>query len=414
MNIGSFVAIALSIIPCLYAVKRKQFFFSLSFFSILFLGVIQTEILLSIKAYELNNLFRFEFNKEALISTRLVFEIINCIGAVFLYFTKQKQQNIKLNIKLALNLQGIIFLIITLFIIIYSVNISLDTIETGRPYFQGIGIAVGLLMPFALALILLTDNIAFKIVGFLGFLNIIYFSRLFAIFFVMIIAIYKIKLSLVKIPSIKLLVLIIALLIMIFLFIGQFKHLIGHGVSWRDAIIVTLNISDWLIQEPTFDENNNFDKSNLGIFNSYILGIELGAEVADCFYRNNIGITNLLGTLNDIYNSIFPGFLRHSLDIDLSHLSCDVAVIKSPLVDSIRAFGYIGVVIFAIIFWSYIRFCEVKLTSSNNCFQVFCICIFGIYSIFLIRGSIGAFISFSIAAICALLIINIVSKRYVK
>lgn len=415
MNIDSFVAIGLALIPCIYAVKQNRFFFAISFFTILLLGVIQTEFLLIIEAYEISNLFRFEFSKDDLIYTRLVFEIINCIGIFFLYIIpKKNQENIKSHIQLTSNFQGIIFSITTLVIIIYTIVISLDTIETGRPYFQGIGIAIGLLVPFALALILLTNNAVFRIVGFFGFLNIFYFSRLFAIFFIMIIVIYKIKLSLLKVPSLKILIPTISILILIFLIIGQFKHLIGNNVSWRDAILLTLNLNDWLIRMPTYSDMTNLDKLNLGIFNNYIFGIELGAEVADCLYRNNISINNLLGTMNDVYSSLFPSFLRHQLDFDLRDISCNVAVIKSPLVDLIRAFGYLGVIIFPIIFWTYIRICEMKVNSSNSSFQIFYICIFGVYSIFLIRGSIGAFVSFSIALFCAILIIRIVGKKNVK
>jgi len=203
-------------------------------------------------------------------------------------------------------------------------------------------------------------------------------------------------------PSVLKLSILGLITLMGFFISGQFKHLIGQGFAYDDAFLASIEFYAWL-----FDFSATLDRSNLGIATNYIIGIEWGSELADCILNGETGTRNLIGTFNEIYNSLFPNFIRYPFDFNLSDLSCSIAVIKSPLVDLFRAFGYFGLPLFILLLWSFVAQCERYSNIATNNFKIFCVSIFGSFSIFLIRGSIGAFISLSIALIFGFLIIKL-------
>ena len=403
MSPEGFFAIVLSLYSCLYATSRKQLFYSFSFFSIFFLGVVQVDILLAMRAFELDGLFQFNIDENSLHTARLIFILINLFGIFFMKYFSLPIKNVILTRRyLKFNIKAYLLISISIFLILSSLFLASGSYDSGRPDFAGIGIVLGLLLPLSLAQILLSNKYIYKYFGLLGLLVILVFSRILVLIALLSIIIYKIKLSEWKMPSVSKLSILGVIILMGFFISGQFKHLIGQGIAYDDAFLASIQFYTWL-----FDFSAALDRSNLGIATNYIIGIEWGSELADCIYNDKIGFNNLLGTFNEIYNSLFPNFIRYQLDLNLTNLSCNAAIVKSPLIDFFRAFGYYGLPLFIVFLWSYISNCEKYLILSTDNFKIFCVCIFGSFSIFLIRGSIGAFISFSIALIVGLFIIKL-------
>jgi hypothetical protein len=301
---------------------------------------------------------------------------------------------------------GFLISFLTIIIIIFSFSVANQEINKGRPIFSGIGIALGLLLAFSVALITLSKRKAQKILGFSGIFTILYFSRLLFIIGLISITIYLLETEKIKIKIrvyIKLFLLGILFILLHFIS-GQFKHLIGQDFDYLYSLINSLKIYEWFFE-------GSININNLGVLNNYFLGVELGAEVADCLNNYKFNIYNLLGTGNDILNGMLPSLLRPNFAEYFEELTCRAAIVKSLLVDLIRAFGFYGIFIFVPILWGFVRHCELMRRNNINNNSILFYSILGIFSVFLIRGSVGAFISFSIALYFGFAIINFCLNR---
>jgi hypothetical protein len=398
MNIFSAIAIVISFISCAYAIRRGAFFYFFAFFSIFFLGVAQVELLLDTGAFNIVGLFVFNVEKSSLEIARIVFEIINISGFILLAASPTSNQKKKdETMVLRINFRGFLLIAVSLFISILSLLMSAGTHETGRPSFSGIGIALGLLLSISIAQILISQSIFHKVTGIVGILIILVFSRILALVAIISMVFFGLKLSQNKLPSTFKIFFFGFIFLILFFIVGQFKHLIGADMEIIDAFFSSINIFSWIS-----DISFGGDRANLGLATTYTIGIELGAELADCVLDNKIGINNLIYTLNDILAGFFPGFIRSFFLIDSQNAACNSAIVKSVLVDFIRSFGLLGTIFFVILLWGYVRRCEIIARDAKNTFQLYRICLLSCFSIFLIRGSIGAFVAFSIAAIVGL------------
>lgn len=403
MSLLGLIAFAIPLISCLYAIGKGYFFYAFAFFTILLLGVTQIELLLASNAYNIIDLFVFNIDKPSLETARIIFIAINLIGLFLLVNTRPpKEKNKDGSLLLIMNFKGIVLISMSISISALSLAMSLDTQDTGRPVFSGIGIALGLLLPFSVAHILLTVNYFHKLVGIFGLLTIFSFSRLLFFIGILTIIFYNFKLSSKRKPSIFKLSVLAFISSVVFLIAGQFKHLIGAGSGTTEAFFLSVDFFSWFL-----DTSFGGDRANLGLATMYTVGIELGAELTDCLLDSRIALGNLTYTLNDIFSSFFPGFIRQLFSFESQGAACNSAIVKSVLVDFIRSFGIVGVLFFSFSLWFYVKKCEIIALNVSNTFQLFVICLLGCFSIFLIRGAIGAFIAFGIASLVGLACVRI-------
>jgi hypothetical protein len=404
MNFYSATAIAVSLISCAYAIRRRAFFYFFAFFSIFFLGVAQVELLLATEAFNIIDLFVFNVEKSSLEIARIIFALINIAGFILLAYSAAPKYNNNIDkfMLLRLNSKGFALILVGLLLSFFSLLMSAGTHETGRPTFSGIGIALGLLLPISTAQILISQGKLHKITGIVGIFTILIFSRILALVALIAMFFFGLKILQNKLPSTLKLIFLGFTSLMLFFMVGQFKHLIGSGVAISDAYFLTLDVFNWIS-----DISFGGDRANLGLATTYTIGIELGAELADCVFDKNNGIHNLIYTINDFFAGSLPGFIRSAILISSENAACNSAIVTSVLVDFIRSFGLIGTLFFSFFLWGYVSRCEIIANNAINTFQLYRICLLSCFSIFLIRGSIGAFVAFFIATFVGLVCVRL-------
>lgn len=406
MELGGLLAVSLSLVTIFTASYLQKYLYSFAFFSFFILGVLQVEIFLASDIYNKIEINNFNISRSSLLNTRVIFELINIIGLIFLLIEKNKISDLRKENILIFDIKGILSIFISITIIVVSAILSYGSLETGRPYFAGIGIAIGILMPIAAAQICMSKSKIINISGYIGLINIFYYSRLFTCLLIFIIFLYKVKEYSLKKNTLFKFIILGFILVLLFILSGQIKHKIAQGIPFFEAFFYSLDLKEWFFDFANYDTG-----LNLGLLSNYIRGVELGSQVADCINEDKFSLANVIATLHDMYRSLFPNFLRPALDIDFDIIDCNIAVVKSPIVDFIRSLGYSGILIYSILLWSYISICEVSISKSTCNFQVMFWSILGTYSIFLIRGSIGAFIAFNIALFFGFLIVNFCIKN---
>lgn len=403
MTILGIFILSIAFLLIIYSIKNELFIFSFALILIVLLGIIQLEIINIYNSENLDEFINFDVTEESIYNAQLAFLWIILSSIIFM--PKREFKNIKSPCNKINSKQGILINISTITLITLSIYFANDEINPGRPMFSGMGIFLGLLLPFSMALLTLTKNKIHRLIGVAGFFTILHFSRLLFLIGAISIILYNLEIEKIKFRSIIKIISIGFLLALTYFINGQIKHLIGQGYNFIDALK-----SSYLIQKWLFEDNINL--ANLSIVSNFILGIELGAEVADCLHNNKFNIHNILGTANDILSGSIPSFVRQYFIDEIHEYDCNIAIVKSPIVDLIRAFGFNSILIYIPILWYFVRYCEIMKNKKTDNLSILLYSTLGVFSIFLIRGSINAFVSFSIALLLGFIFINLCSLRF--
>lgn len=371
-------------------VKRRRFVAAYAVASLALLGAVQVELFL---AEEITGeVFVYYVTPESLLMARRYLLVV-AFAALPLALAGNRSRELSPWSVLHMNQPlGLTLLLLTAFLSAVAALSSLGTYETGRPSFRGIGIVLGLLVPISAYLIARPGSPAAKATGIAGLVVILVYSRILvavcvgAMFFFALHSVHLTRAQLWRVFAAS------AVFLFCFLIIGQIKHAVGLGVGVINATVGTLGSLSWLTDTSRSEQA-------LGLTLNYIIGVELGDSLADCIQADAYSVGNILYTFHEAAIGFVPGFLRDSLQVDLTQLPCQAAIVKPILVDFYRSFGPAGVALFAALLWSYVAAVERAIARCTSRPLLLLLCLLAANTVFLVRGSIGAFVSFTFMAI---------------
>jgi hypothetical protein len=399
------IAIFIYIFLCTYSFKKNKIIQSLAALIFLLLGVLQ--------------IFYFTFNDisgeisvfytthDSFIAAQFLFLILGLIGLIYMFYSNESCQPLILVDHKYKTSPAVI--IATSGLVLMVLVFGLNDIDSGRPSFSGIGVALGILMALSIYQLTLFDGLIHKIFGIFALFTIFVFSRILGVNVILAVLIYMFYVR--KNKKIKLTVIIplMVALLMLFLFLGQIKHLIGQGYSIGESVYSTVGSFEWLMGLSA-DSN----AVNLGIDLNYRIGIELGTSLADCINGGEFDPKGVAYIIYDFFTALIPGFLYRLFGVDLNYslnFICGNSIVRAPVVDFYRSLGVGGVILYGFLYWGFLSLIDKAILKTKSRVKVIFLCILAVNSLMLIRGTIGSFVSFTVAVlVCTFFIVIFLRK----
>jgi hypothetical protein len=381
----------------IFGYKKNKIIISLAALVILLLGVLQIFYFLYNDIS--GHISLFYTTTDSFIRAQEFFLLIGVIGIFFVAFSRGSPSEItSVDFKYKTN-PYIIFA--TLCLVIFSLLFGLEDLNSGRPSFGGIGSVLGFLMALVVfQFTLFKNNLIHIVVGLLGLSTIFIFSRILGINVILAVLTYFFYAKKKKV-QLKVMLPIFGVLLFIFLFLGQIKHLIGQGISIGDSLTNTFSSLNWL-----WEAGEDSNVLNLGIDLNYRIGVELGTSLADCINGNEVDIQNMPYIFYDFFSALIPGFVYRFFNLEFSYSLnsiCNIAIVRAPVVDFYRSLGGLGVVLYGIFYWAFLTLINNSILNNKSRIISVFLCILAANSLMLIRGTVGSFVGFSVAALAGTL-----------